>query len=423
MLSRCGLQNSFASLVLLASTSLLLPTQRLPAEQGDPLAVRVWPQGVVSVETHWHFKVAINLLNAQSLPDELSSADLLITRAEDKAHELQFQLQPTPSCDFDRAEKSAAPSSSQWPIKELSVYLDRVANESVQTLLAGSEATYVSKHAVSFSHVEDRLLIIAVDGVRIALPLLTEYAVPQEQIPIDGLVLISPDIEEADIARAQHLNPRWVASGASLVNLPALTAEQAVGNTLAVSYLAREDSVAEQPSNEATPMKWIQLRTAPWEMPKELADLYERKEAACRQSQRTFANLSVSQMNFKPSNGTHTPRWNSEHMMGRELLFFSQIFAQRSPEVKVADLNPQQMPPDYQPKHDAWSGREEARQMERVSGFSRRFAYLLDGLELDKPAPGSSWTLSKLLMQMDKHYTEHTANVVKKFELPEWPKK
>lgn len=423
MLSRYGLQNSFASLVLLASTSLLFPPQRLQAEQGDPLAVRVWPQGVVSIETHWHFEIAINLLNAPSLPDELSSADLLITRAEGKLHELQFQLQPTPSCDFDRAEKSAVPSSSQWPIKELNLYLDRVPNESVQTLLAGSQATYVSKHAVSFSHVEDRLLLIAVDGVRVALPLATEYAVPQEQIPIDGLVLISPDIDEADIVHARHLNPRWVATGASLKNLLSLTAEQAVGNTLAVSHLAREDSVTVPPSSESESVKWVQLRTDPWKMSAELADLFERKEAACRHSQRTFADLSVSQMNFKPSNGTHTPRWNSEHMMGRELLFFSQIFAQLSPEVKVIDLNPKQMPPDYRPKHDDWNGREEARQMERVSGFSRRFAYLLDGLELDKPAPGSSWTLSKLLKQMDKHYTEHTANVVKKFELPEWPKK
>lgn len=401
---------------------LILLPQTLRGDQGDPLAVRIWPHGVVSIETQWHFEVVIDLLKEQPLPDELAHADLLISRVDGEPWELHFQLQPTPSCDFDRAEKSSELSKSQWPIKELGLYLDRVANESVQTLLTGSEATYVSKNAMAISHVDDRLLLISVDGVRIALPLVEEFADPQEQLPLDVLILNSPNIVEADIARGQQLNPRWVVLGTSLTNHPSITAEAAVGNTLAVSYAEPVESVAEQPFEQVPRTQWIQLRTDPWQMPKELADLFERKELASLQSQRTFANLSVSQMNFKPSNGTHTPRWNSEHMMGRELLFFSQIYAQRSPSIEVIDLNPQQMPPDYQPKHDDWNGREEARQMERVSRFTRRFAYLLGGLQLDSPAPGSSWTLSKLLTQMDKHYTEHTANVVKKFELPEWPK-
>jgi hypothetical protein len=422
MLTRFNPTGALISTVALSSMLLVLLPQSVHGDQGDPLAVRIWPHGVVSIETHWHFEVVIDLLKVQALPDELSQADLLITRADGEPWELQFQLQPVPSCDFDRAEKSVEQSTSQWPIKELSLYLDRVANESVQTLLTGSEATYVSKNAVAISHVDDRLLLISVDGVRIALPLVDEFANPQDQLPLDVLVLNLPDVVEADIARAQQLNPRWMVSGTSLANLPSITPETAVGNTLAVCYAEPIEAVNEQPSNPQPRTQWIQLRTAPWPMPKELADLFERKELASRRSQQTFADLSVSQLNFKPSNGTHTPRWNSEHMMGRELMFFSQIYAQRSPSIEVVDLNPQQMPPDYQPKHDAWNGREEARQMERVSGFSRRFAYLLDGLELDKPAPGSSWTLSKLLQQMDKHYTEHSANVVKKFELPEWPK-
>jgi hypothetical protein len=47
----------------------------------------------------------------------------------------------------------------------------------------------------------------------------------------------------------------------------------------------------------------------------------------------------------------------------------------------------------------------------------------LEGMDLDKTAKGSSfWTPRRLLRQMDSHYTEHTANVVKKKALPEWPK-
>ena len=61
--------------------------------------------------------------------------------------------------------------------------------------------------------------------------------------------------------------------------------------------------------------------------------------------------------------------------------------------------------------------------MERVESFTRRFAYLLDGMDLNKTAKGSAfWTPKALLKQMDAHYREHTANVVKKKDLPDWPK-
>ncbi|MFG0254923.1 MAG: DinB family protein, partial [Rhodopirellula sp. JB053] len=108
--------------------------------------------------------------------------------------------------------------------------------------------------------------------------------------------------------------------------------------------------------------------------------------------------------------------------MGRQLLFFSQIYHAIDPAVTVMDLNPKQMPEDYEFAHADWDGVEEARQMQRVSDFCRRFAYLLDGIELTEKAPGSRWpSLRALLVQMQKHYGEHTANTQKKFALPGWP--
>lgn len=108
--------------------------------------------------------------------------------------------------------------------------------------------------------------------------------------------------------------------------------------------------------------------------------------------------------------------------MGRELLFFSQIYRAVDPMIQEMDLNPKQMPKDYEFKHPDWSGEEEAAQTQRVQAFTRRFAYLLDGVDLDKKAKGSRfWTPRALLLQMDRHYNEHTANVRKKMELPEWP--
>ena len=91
------------------------------------------------------------------------------------------------------------------------------------------------------------------------------------------------------------------------------------------------------------------------------------------------------------------------------------------PATATVDLNPPQMPADYAPAHPDWTGAEEARQIERVARFTRRFADLLDRVDLDDQLQGSPWTLRRLLEQMERHYTEHTANVIKKFGLADWP--
>jgi acetyl esterase/lipase len=166
----------------------------------------------------------------------------------------------------------------------------------------------------------------------------------------------------------------------------------------------------------------VSILDVPAAIPEHLRELFDRMEEANRRSQDVFRKLSVKQMNFKPANGTHTPRWNAEHMAGRQLLFFSQIYHAIEPTLPVIDWNPRQMPPDYIARHPEWSGAEEARQMQRVDDFCRQYAYLLKDVPLDAKAPGSSWpNLRALLLQMGKHYDEHTANVVKKFALPDWP--
>lgn len=406
--------------------ALTLPALALPvlADQGEPLAIRTWPGGVVSMETHWDFEIVVDLYNAASLPQELAQADLVISRPHQDPHKLHFKLQPISSNDIAPAKPADLPTTVEWPLAELDVYLDRLVNEAEQTLVANDQATFVSKNAVTITQVDQRLLLLMADGVRVALPLVEHFGDLENELPIDALVAVQADGERSVVAavleQIQQLNPRWAIVSAPLATEPSQPLTTAVGNTWGVTMLSEEDAAQEDQAEPRT--QWVQLQTRPWELSAELSELFELKEQACRQSQQTFAPLSAVQLNFKPANGTHTPRWNSEHMMGRELLFFSQIYAQQSPELQVMDLNPKQMPADYKPRHADWDGREEARQMERVSRFTRRFAYLLDGLQLDAPAPGSAWTLERLLKQMDRHYSEHTANVIKKFELPDWPK-
>jgi L-ascorbate metabolism protein UlaG (beta-lactamase superfamily) len=167
----------------------------------------------------------------------------------------------------------------------------------------------------------------------------------------------------------------------------------------------------------------VVLGYEPWRPEGELVELFANMERASREAQGVFRPLTVHQMSFRPSNGTHTPRWNAEHMMGTQLRFFTQIYSAREPAIAPVHLSPAQMPPDYKPAHPDWTGAEEARQMERAAALVRRFAYLLDGVGLDERMPGSPWTLRRLLQQMERHFDEHTANVKRKFELPDWPQR
>ena len=411
------------------------------ADQGDPLAVRTWPGGVVSVETFWGLVIVVALNETLTLPAELSAADLIISRSAEQPEDIETQLRLLAASDWTVPATTAEPVSRHWPLGELNLYLDRLANSPQQTLAPDEEATFVSKNAVAISHVGDRLLLLAVDGVRIAVPLKATFAEPADELPVDVLVFNPPTgdlhlpLSAEALAQIGLLQPRW-----SLITQPLPEGEQpplarVPGNTWAVScpdaVAPNEDDAGSEAGDEtpqgsdatsaASGTQWVRLGTAAWEMPEELRGLFARKQAACQASQATFAALNAEQLNFVPSNGTHTPRWNCEHMAGRELLFFSQIYAAQAAAIPLMDLNPQQMPADYQPRHADWDGAEEARHMARVSRFTRRFAYLLDGLPLDQPAPGSQWTLRKLLVQMDQHYAEHTANVVKKFSLPDWP--
>lgn len=165
------------------------------------------------------------------------------------------------------------------------------------------------------------------------------------------------------------------------------------------------------------------LLDSPPPVPEHLRQLFDRMEAANRRSQDVFRQLSVEQMNFVPSNDTHTPRWNVEHMTGRQLLFFSQIYHALDSRIPVVNRNPKQMPMDYEARNPSWNGKDEARAMQRVDDFCRRYACLLEDIQLNDRPPATSWpSLEALLHQMEKHYDEHTANVKKKFQLPDWPK-
>ncbi|TWT80182.1 hypothetical protein CA13_15950 [Planctomycetes bacterium CA13] len=351
------------------------------AADGEPLAVRTWPNGVVSIENHWGLKLFVSThANHQTT----------MTREASKSISL---------------------------IDPLDHVLSRLPNQPKPVWRKASEIQTIDPNAMTIQSVGSNSLRVNVDGV-VVLIASNDFKAANvlSADSVDVMILTNVHAEQltsepiAKIVRSA--NPRY------LIPLNASSPDSTVSNRTRHNTLAV--SAADKGQQET---QTVLLGPSPWEMSNELAALFTEMEQSCSQSQKVFAELSTSQMNFKPSNQTHTPRWNAEHMMGRQLQFFSQIYHAIDSNIPVMNLNPQQMPLDYRFAHPDWDGAEEARQMQRVSDFCRRFAYLLDGMDIDKKAPGSRWpSLRALLVQMQKHYQEHTANTVKKFELPDFPK-
>ena len=430
------------AILLSVVASLVVLLAPVHADPGHPVAVRWWGQAMVSIETYWNLQIVIDPYGEKiGYQNPHVSGDLVLITHEHGDHNNVALVEGEPTVVHGLDDEGKVRSIDQ--------VLDRLPNEEKSWWKDARLRIARTQHAVRVQSISswhddtegsqrgaNTLFLIEVDGVRIVhcgdlgQPQLTDEQlkalgeVDVLLIPVGGVYTVDGK-QAADIVR--QVNPQIVVpihyKTPNLVYelqgvqgfLNAVSDDcqvvRAKGNTLAVS--------AGERGTEKT--QAVVLDFEPWTMPAEWEALFAAKEKACLASQQVFAELSTAQMNFKPSNGTHTPRWNTEHMMGRELGFFSQIYAKLDPNIQHLNLNPKQMPPDYVAAHPDWTGAEEARQMERVAALTRRFAYLLDGLSLDERAPGSRWTPRGLLKQMDRHYGEHTANVQKKFELPDWP--
>jgi L-ascorbate metabolism protein UlaG (beta-lactamase superfamily) len=413
------------------------------AEPGLPVAVRFWGQSLVTIETAWNLRVAIDPYALRiGYDDPGIRADVVLVTHEHVDHNNVGLIGGEPRVVRGLDENGVA--------RPINVVLDRPPNRPDPEVFSAAAAVMRSRHAVRVRSIpahhdeasgsrrgDSAFFLVEADGVRIlhcgdfgepsvtARQLEAMGTVDVLLIPVGGLYTID-GVQAARIT--ETIQPRVVVPiHYKTEQLPiGLETVQPFLDTLDTRYERRRlpgNTLAIAAGRGPTKAKpqVVVLGTRPWRMPPEMERLFGLKEKASRGAQVVFELLTVEQMSHRPANGTHTPRWNAEHTMGRELGFFSAVYASLDPAIAAVDLNPAQSPADYVAAHPDWDGAEEARQLQRVADFTRRFAYLLETVDLDDKPAGSPWTLRGLLEQMQRHYTEHTANVIKKFDLEDWP--
>ena len=375
-------------------------SERVAAEDPQPIAIRHWPGGAVTIETNWGIHLGLGV--------DASAEKQLESKLDFKLGSLKGEesvvLSRAPNTDKVTSSRDDDLSRSVLSIPKLKtnqVLALRGKDDHPTSVFVDGMALLFFSDTPGEKHFKAREAADATSDKVSKLPM--------------AITIVGDKIDAAACEKiAASYKPALMVVPRSITKVGDAKVESVPHNTVAFSSVKRKTDKT----------KFVSLGDKTYKMSDELKELFAKKETACNASQKFFADLSVEQMNFKPDNGTHTPRWNPEHMMGRELLFFSQIYNAVDPMIPVMDLNPKQMPKDYEFAHSDWTGVEEAKQMQRVAAFTRRFAYLLDEMHLDRRAKGSRfWTPRALLKQMQRHYNEHTANVKKKMELPGWPEK
>lgn len=412
-----------------------------------PIAVRWWGHAMVSIETFWNLTVVIDPFSPEKLKaykDPEISADLVLVTHEHFDHNQVELVKGT----FELIKGLDADGK----VLSIDKVFDRPVNTDRPVLTDYSSKQLYSENAIRIvsvaSHHDNRegserghnaMFVIEANGVRIlhcgdlGQDRLTETQLNQIGhvdvliVPVGGVYTIDAvgartvieQIEPAIILPVHfgvpELGVELKPLDSFLKELPRHIKRVTVrGNTFAVSRKYR---------SYRKKGKVMVLQPEPWVMPADFLDMFQKKEAKGHECKKTYQDLSVKQLNHLPSNNTHCVRWNAEHITSTELNFFSKIYSRIDPMIPQVDMTPAQTPPDYVPIHPNWNGPEEARQFERVMAFVRRFAYLLDGIELSEKPAGSPWVLEKLLTRMKTHYTHHTDKVLEKFELPDWPKR
>ena len=420
-----GLTSGFLRFVcmLLVGVSAVVWSLAAQAEPVMPVAFRTWSDQTVSIETYWGLQVSLGPGASQVEPDLTLGGASLAVRLPSGLQATRMKWDKQTSLGELAVGRDQEDSS-------LSVALDRAPNRAKASLVEMKPGSKPTQNAVLVKSWYPKIdgafastpvarvqaaEVVLIYGTHTSLEAAADNGLGKN-VAVDLAVVVLDGVAAIDAKDVKALAKKLGARQIYLIGDAQVTGEmatrKAVGNTTAL--------VAGAKPHDAGPVL-IQHADKPWEMPEAMGGLFADLDAAGRKWSAVFEPLSVNQMNHQPANGTHTPRWNIEHMASRQMFFITRLYHAADPSFPHVRLDPAQMPPNYKARHADWDGAEEARRVYRTSAFVQRFAYLYHGRDLDQPLAGTRIRFRAIVRQVTRHYPEHTRNVLDKMKLDDWP--
>lgn len=440
--------NAVLLAITLLSWCMLAPS---PAAAKDPpqapVAVRWWGQAMVTIETWWGLTIAIDPYDpAQTgYTDPHVRADVVLISHEHFDHNNADLIAGDPVVVRGLTEDGEARTTDMTLYRAVNDLTPRIAQTSGYTSSAphpvrirSIPAWHDDEHGAKRG--ANAMFLVETDGVRILhCGDLGQTELTTEQLDAIGRVdaLLIPvggtyTIDAVGAARIiEQLAPRLVVpihfkTPALKFNLELserfftslgdrANRRQAVGNTLAVAALADGENAGR--------LIAIELGYEPWIAPAHMRQNLDRAHEARETMAKTIESVTPEQLDHKPSNGTHTLRWNAEHTAGSEMAFITLALHDADATLPQIRISPAQQPENYTPANPDWSSAEEAAHIRRVGAFTERFAYVLADVDpAENRYPTFFKSLDGLFKLLASHYQSHHSNVLEKFELPDWPK-
>jgi len=416
-----------------------------------PIAIRWWGQACVSIETFWGFAIVVDPFSPTEeigFPKPDLTADLVLVTHEHFDHNAVDTVKGKPV-----VLRGLTDGGKEWA--RIDHYLDRPPNQPAAAVFPREEARNLSPYAVHVLGVgvfhddqggtrrgKNTMFLIETNGVRILHCGDLGHVLTPEQVtaigPVDVLILPVGGTYTIDAAQAmqvvQQLKPRrfvWpIHFRAAHSTLPLAGVEPFVTQARRAGLLVRRVkgnaiAVASLSNGQKPPIGSPAVIVSGW-IPERPKPDVERSLLALRGDRQaliaSLGKVSKKQLDWKPSDGTHTIRWNFEHTTARELGFFSQVYHALDPSIPVINWNPAQMPPDYVPRRPDWDTAEMVRHVQRVGAFTERFSYLLADTPATMRIEGTRFSIDYLTALVMGHYKNHTTKAVHKLTLPDWPK-
>lgn len=236
------------------------------AADGDPIAIRQWPDGGFSVESMWDLHVAVGLSD--------STRKLLPRKPDAELESLPVMIGT--AAKLSRAANEERPTLGPSPDKPVPHQISLVLSKNYETKPHLDARPLLSSTYV----VADGLQIQFLDHDRVSMDD-RKLQISRVQRPGPAFVAVATGSQftaEFCAEYARTFQPSLMIVNRSIDEIDGKKVEKIPHNTVAASAIVQQKS--KDPETKPRLTRFVSLGTKPYKMTDEVAELFEKKEAA-----------------------------------------------------------------------------------------------------------------------------------------------